>query len=132
MRGVWISSVVLALTLYCAEVRAQQDELDAFFRSSNTEIFLCGATYVNNGFNEWKSCVDSASYKSKENYKELYKKIKQSKAKNALKEYYISLLSSLRSTSPEPGETKYQYDIRQAQNKQKLSDLASRVIVEMD
>lgn len=80
-------------------------------------------TYLLNGdFSVFRKCVDDGKSAIKQAYGNAAKTVKKAAAKTALKEHYITVMSSLQGIQAQDEETKMNYEKRQGDNNTKREE----------
>lgn len=99
---------------------------------ASTELVLsfCDLKYTTSMDGDLLRCISDGKASLKQSYEKTLKSLKKPAAKAALKEYYITAISTLIGIKPQDDERKINYEKRQGDNKNKLDEMWTRFEVE--
>lgn len=87
---------------------------------------LCELEFKNaqlGGDSNYRKCISDGKATIKKGYEKSLKSVKKPTARAALKEYYITAITTLQEIKPQSDERKMNYERRQGDNKNKLDEM---------
>ncbi len=98
--------------------------------STQLLLMTCNLYYTAPKEGDFQRCLLDGKLALKQSYEKYLKSVKKPAARAALKEYYITALSTLNGIAPQAEERKINYEKRQGDNKNKLDEMWTRFEVE--